>query len=189
MTPIDQTYDAVKSGSQSGFADWLRLVELPLRASLRSFATAVDVEAIMQEGLLRMWQLAPTLELEGCDASLRYALRLMRNLALAEARRLRRISPAELDELEKLPGASVDPDPLPDPALRRLIRKCIAQLPRRPREALLARLDDGGRRPDREIAEHLHMRRNTFFQNITRARRLMRECLERHGVTPEEITP
>ena len=33
---------------------------------------------------------------------------------------------------------------------------------------VLARLDDGGRVPDRDIAERLHMRRNTFFQHMIR---------------------
>jgi RNA polymerase sigma-70 factor (ECF subfamily) len=189
MTAIDQAYAAVRAGDPRGFEAWMRLVELPLRASLRSFAMAVDVEAIMQEGLLRMWQLAPTLALEGSDASLRYAARMMRNLALAEARRLRRVSATDLDDLERLSEQQIDPAPIPDPALRRLIRRCLDALPQRPRAALRARLESGGRLPDRALAEQLAMRLNTFHQNIGRARQLMRDCLQRHGVAPEEITP
>ena len=35
---------------------------------------------------------------------------------------------------------------------------------------------------DEVLAKELRMRRNTFLQNITRARKLVAECLERHGI-------
>ena len=40
-----------------------------------------------------------------------------------------------------------------------------------------------------DLATDLDMKLNTFLQNIGRARRLMAECLLRHGVTREELTP
>ena len=84
MTQVDTAFRAVSRGDHGAFARWVGLVEIPLRGSLRRFARQVDVEAIVQEGLLRMWRLASRVELEGEDASLRYALRLVRNLALRE---------------------------------------------------------------------------------------------------------
>lgn len=48
--------------------------------------------------------------------------------------------------------------------------------------ALAARLQSGGSVPDERLAERLGMRTNTFLQNVTRARRLLAECLRRRGV-------
>ena len=80
MTPIDQSFQRAQNGDPEGFTDWVRAVELPLRGTLRRFARHADVESIAQEGLLRMWRLAPTVKLEGDNASLRYAAVLVRNL-------------------------------------------------------------------------------------------------------------
>jgi RNA polymerase sigma-70 factor (ECF subfamily) len=186
VDPIDRAFDAVRRGDQAAFAAWLRLVELPLRDRLRSFAQAVDVEAVLQEGLLRMWQLAPRVRLEGHQASLRYAAHLTRNLALMETRHLGRMDRVDAERLAALPELRVEPSPPPDPALRRLIERCLDALPGRPREALRARIRDGAASPDRELAVALHMKLNTFLQNIVRARRQVADCLERHGVAREE---
>jgi DNA-directed RNA polymerase specialized sigma24 family protein len=100
-------------------------------------------------------------------------------------RRYRQDRFVNLDVLDGLPEGRIDPDP-PDPALARRLRECMERLPRRPREALWARVNEG-RLPDRQLADALRMKANTFFQNIVRARRLLRECLERRGVRLEEI--
>ena len=71
----------------------------------------------MQEGLLRMWKLAPTLELEGVNASLRFAHKVVRNLALMEARRLRRQVNTNPGEKENREPEPLDPSPPPDPIL------------------------------------------------------------------------
>jgi RNA polymerase sigma-70 factor (ECF subfamily) len=186
-TAIDRAFRGTQAGDANAFATWIRLTEGQLRRSLRPFATHVDIEAILQEGFLRVWKLAPDLRLTGPDASLRYAFRIIRNLAISEARRHKRLTPLELEALDRLPEASVNPDPLPDPALRRLILECIERLPRRPREALLARLAGSGLSPDRDLAAGLQMKLNTFLQNIVRARKLVADCLRRHGVTLEGV--
>ena len=66
--------------------------------------------------------------------------------------------------------------------LRRAIEECRQLLPRRPAAALQARLDGGGVEPDERLAEGLRMRRNTFLQNVTRARRFLADCLRRRGI-------
>jgi len=184
MTPIDQAFRRAQHGDPEGFTDWVRVVELPLRGSLRRFARHVDVESITQEGLLRMWRLAPTVKLEGEDASLRYAVVLVRNLALREIERNRIYVPEDPEGNEP----EVLPDPPPDPGLRRILIDCFGRLPRKPREALLARITRGGAEPDRTLADRLGMRPNTFLQNIVRARRHLARCLESHGVSPREYT-
>ncbi|MGI9333712.1 MAG: RNA polymerase sigma factor [Gammaproteobacteria bacterium] len=182
MTPVDRAFVLTQSASHEGFADWVRLCELPIRRGLRAYAAAVDVEAVLQEALLRMWRLAPTLELEGDDASLKFALRMAKNLALSEARR---VPFQSLDEHPELGISGSDPDPQPpvDPALRRIIQKCMQALPRRPYEALMKRFDC---KPDNALATELGLRKNTFLQHIVRARKLLAGCLERNGVDLEE---
>jgi len=184
MTHIDQFYLQTQEGRHDAFTSWVSLCEMPLRKSLRSFARVVDVESVLQEGLLRMWRLAPKLKLEGENASLRLALRIVRNLAISEARRLKRVDHLDPETLEQDPAAQVQPDSPPDPALRRAIEFCLKKLPRRPRETMLARLKG---LDDRTLAAELDMRVNTFLQNIVRARRLLRKCLEGKGVRLEEF--
>ena len=57
-------------------------------------------------------------------------------------------------------------------------RRCLDKLPRRPGEAMRARLRGG---PDGALARALGMRVNTFLQNIVRARKLLAKCLETYG--------
>lgn len=188
MTEADSLYRGTQAGDVEAFTAWVRLAEMPLRRSLRSFARRVDVEAVLQEGLLRMWMLAPSLELTGASASLRYAFVLVRRLALSEERRTSRRREVPLDDDTKVADLPVEAAPPPDPRLRAIILKCIQKLPVGPRTALLKRLEDDGT-PDRDRARALGMKPNTFFQNIVRARRSVRSCLEKNGVRKEEVLP
>ena len=191
MTPVDATWQEVRRGSEAGFRAWLPLVEPVLWRTLRSFAPAVDVEAIVQEALLRMWIIAPVQPLEGDNASLRFALRLARNLAIDEARRRGREVPPEADRTGGVddppdPPPAAEPAPPPDPLLRRAILACVGKLPPRPKAALRARLAAAGALPDRLLAGRLAMQLNTFLQNVTRARRLVEECLAASGIAVKE---
>ncbi len=162
----------IAAGDRSAFAGWLRTAEPAVRLSLRSFAERVDVEAVLQESLLRAWQCAPRVEPDGAEnVLLRFTLRVARNLAIDEARRFR-TAPAS-EELEPIHTPAV-----PDPWLRAHIERCRDELPAQPRRALDARIEADGE-PDAELAQRLRMRKNTFFQNLARARRLLAACLER----------
>jgi DNA-directed RNA polymerase specialized sigma24 family protein len=176
VSEVDGLYQHVQKGSREAFASWLALCGDGLRLSLEKFAPLVDVEAVLQEGLLRMWMLAPTVKLQGKDASLRYALRLVRNLAIDEVRRQRHELPVNPGDLDAQFG---NPGPSADPSVLQAIRECFGKLPRRPREALLARLRGGA---DRALADGLDMTINVFLQNIVRARRFMKDCLRLAGV-------
>ena len=70
----------------------------------------------------------------------------------------------------------------PDPLLRKAIEECRKALPGKPAAALLARIESAGAEPDALLAERLQMKLNTFLQNVTRARKLLAECLGRRGV-------
>ncbi len=184
---LEELFLVARSGEPDAFAEWMGMVEIPLRHSLRRFARAVDVEVVVQETLARMWLVVndPHRVLEGEHASLKFALRVARNVALEEIRRCRHDRFVDLEDLQDLPGGSYDPEPC-DPALGRAIAECIESLPAQPRRALTARLDGGGL-PDRDLAHGLRMTLNTFLQNIVRARRSLAKCLEGRGVRLGEI--
>lgn len=183
---------AIAQRDADAFGRWLAGAEAPLRAGLRRFAAQVDVEAVLQEALLRVWQVAPKVTLDGRpDALLRLAFRVARNLAVDEARRAGFRATLGEDDLVRLLDAragDVAPE-APDPLLRRLIAGCREKLGKQPRAALDARLHAGGSEPDADLAAALGMKLNTFLQNVGRARKALAECLRRGGVALPEHVP
>ena len=185
MTPVDDLWERARDGSVDAFGDWMGCVERPIRRSLARYAPLVDAEGIVQEALLRMWHLAQdhSRTLEGENASLRWALALARNLARNEARKTKRH-----EELLNLP---VDDEPVldhgSDPLLMKRIRECIGKLTGQLRRAFDLRLQLGAQVADAQLAQIARMTRNTFLQNVTRARRQVVKCLEAAGVTREEL--
>jgi RNA polymerase sigma-70 factor (ECF subfamily) len=183
MDDLDQHLSAIAAGESDGFARWLAGAERPIRASLRSFAVRLDTEAILQEALLRVWQVAPRLIPDGrSNALLRFGIRIARNLALSELRRAR-VDPCELEELEREAERGGYSEPIqPDPLLRQWIEECRRQLPKKPALALELRLEAAGDEPDSSLAERAGMKLNTFLQNFGRARKLLAACLGARGV-------
>ncbi len=172
---LDFHIAAIVAGDASAFGHWLAGAEARVRDSLRSFAAVLDVEAVLQEALLRVWQVAPRFVPDGKPNGLvRLAIRIARNLAVSE---LRRTKAQPTDELDDVAEVTIAP---PDPLLRAAIADCRDKLPPKPREALEARLTGGA---DDELATALNMRLNTFLQNFTRARQLLADCLGKRGIT------
>ena len=181
MNDLDSFLPAIQDGDANAFALWLAGAELPLWRSLRRFASSVDTEAVTQEALLRVWQVAHRCESDGRPNSLlRLAIRIAHNLSISEIRRSGRRPPSGDDDGNREP---VDPGVPPDPLLRRRIEECFGKLPRKPHAALLARICSAGGAPDAVLADTLEMRPNTFLQNIVRARSLLKDCLHRFGIT------
>jgi RNA polymerase sigma-70 factor (ECF subfamily) len=186
-TDTDEHLAAIAAGDADAFGRWVAGVESRLRESLRSFAAQVDVEAVVQECLLRVWQVAERHEPDGRPESLlRLAVRIARNLALDEVRRAR-LEPVDDGGLERAMAAAVAPPPAldalaSDPFLRQALSECRDALRGKPAEAFTARLAAGGCEPDEVLAARLGMRPNTFLQNFTRARKALAECLERRNV-------
>ncbi len=177
---LDVHLPAIGAGDAAAFARWLAGAESPLRGALRSFARHCDTEGVVQETLLRVWQLAPTVVVDGKpNALLRFAHRIAKNLCIDEARRLKQV-PLDEAALATLPA---DDPALPDPLLRELIARCRDQLPGKPALALALRLGDGGASSDVVLAERAGQTLNTFLQNFTRARKLLLDCLGKHQVT------
>jgi RNA polymerase sigma-70 factor (ECF subfamily) len=185
MTDTDEHLPAIAAGDEKAFAAWLAGGERRVRLSLRGFAAHVDTEAVLQETLLRVWQVAPRVKTDGRpDTLVRLAIRIGRNLAVSELRRAR-LRPVEIEDLERA-AAAIDgvppPDRAGDPFLRQVIVECRSRLPSKPALALEARLESAGSERDAVLAARVGMRPNTFLQNITRARRLLAECLRRRGI-------
>ncbi len=178
MTDSDFLHAQIAAGDADAFGQWLAAAEPRVRGSLASFARVVDTEAVLQEALVRVWQVAPRFTPDGQpDSLIRFAVRIARNLAVSELRRTR----ARAIEAEDLDEGVVDA-PVPDPMLRQAIVDCRDKLPTKPRMVLDARLEAAGGRDDTELAEGLGMRLNTFLQNFTRARQLLADCLGKRGI-------
>lgn len=178
MTDSDFLHPQIAAGDADAFGQWLAAAEPRVRGSLASFARVVDAEAVLQEALVRVWQVAPRFTPDGQpDSLIRFAVRIARNLAVSELRRTkaRAVEAADLDE-------GIVDVPVPDPMLRQAIADCRDKLPTKPRMVLDARLEAAGGRDDAELAGGLGMRLNTFLQNFTRARQLLAECLGKRGI-------
>jgi RNA polymerase sigma-70 factor (ECF subfamily) len=183
MMNLDVHLTAIVAGDADAFARWLAGAEMPVRLSLASFAAVVDVEAVLQEALLRVWQVAPRFEPDGNpNGLLRFGVRIARNLAVSELRRTktRPVEPADLEDHREVRASE------PDPMLRRAIIECRDKLPAKPREVLDARLRSAGSDDDVTLAEALGMRLNTFLQNFSRARKLLAECLGKRGIAVDQ---
>jgi DNA-directed RNA polymerase specialized sigma24 family protein len=182
---LDVHLPAILTGDTRAFGRWMAGAEGTIRDTLRSFATVIDVEAILQEALLRVWQVATRFVPDGKpNGLLRLGIRIARNLAISEVRRTKSRPVPEAD-LERALMMEEQADATPDPLLRDVLERCRDKLPEKPRLALDVRLSfesrEGGR-DDISLAAQVGMRVNTFLQNFTRARRLLAECLKKNGV-------
>jgi DNA-directed RNA polymerase specialized sigma24 family protein len=186
LVDLDAHLPAIVAGDADAFGRWMSLAERTLRDSLRPYAAATDTEAVLQESLLRLWQIAPRFEPDGRpNGLLRLGIRVARNLAVSELRR-NRTRPTEEVDLEQLLALAETAGPAsPDPLLRSLIEVCRGLLPEKPGRALAERLSSAGGEPDELLAERLGMRLNTFLQNFTRARKMLADCLRERGYDVE----
>ncbi len=114
-------------------------------------------------------------------ALLRFTMTTARNVAVTE---LRRASPTreQLDALERELAQAPGGQPVtPDPLLRRALEACRDKLPPQPQKAMAQRLESVGH-ADASLAARAGMSLNTFLQNVTRARKLLAECLRLAGI-------
>ena len=79
MTDLDVYLPGIVGGNTTMFGAWMIGAEPTVRATLRSFAASIDVEAVLQESLLRVWQVAGRFEPDGRpNGLLRFAIRIAR---------------------------------------------------------------------------------------------------------------
>ena len=185
---LDAHLPAILTGDTRAFGRWMAGAEGTLRDSLRSFASVLDVESVLQEALLRVWQVAPRFVADGRpNGLLRLGIRIARNLAVSELRRTKS-RPVPEDDLEHALAMAEQADAgdrTPDPLLRDVLARCHERLPEKPRQVIDIRLSSEGGVSDDELASLVGMRVNTFLQNFTRARRMLADCLKKHGILVE----
>jgi DNA-directed RNA polymerase specialized sigma24 family protein len=183
---LDVHLHGILDRDTSAFARWMSGAEPAIRESLRSFARVVDVEAVLQEALLRVWNVAPRFVPDGApNGLLRLGVRIARNLAISEVRRTKARPVEDFDRIMEESSAIEARPEEPDPLLRQVIAKCYELLPDQPKRVLGLRLASS-RASDGVSAETLGMRLNTFLQNFGRARKLLGECLRKNGVAVDE---
>ncbi len=180
----DELLPLIAAGDARAFGQWVAGCEHPLRVSLKRYAASVDTEAVLQEALLRVWQVAPKFVPDGRpDALLRFAQVTARNVALSE---IRRLGTKPVEEVGEVAIAAASPDPL----LRAAVKDCRDKLPGKPKLALDQRLESAGSDDDHVLAERIGMKLNTFLQNFTRARKLLADCLKKQGIDLDtEMSP
>ncbi|MGC4093312.1 MAG: sigma-70 family RNA polymerase sigma factor [Polyangiaceae bacterium] len=175
----DALLPAIAAGDVQAFASWLAHGEPRIRLSLKRFARHVDTEAVLQETLLRLWRVAPRVQVDPRgDSLVRLGVQIARNLAVDHLRRARRLEQVRTEPKDEEGAEAVFSDPM----LREVIQHCVEQLPKQPAAALRCRLDSRGSEPDEVLAERVDMRLNTFLKNFGRARQFLLECLGRAGV-------
>jgi RNA polymerase sigma-70 factor (ECF subfamily) len=179
----DALLPAIAAGDVQAFAVWLRHGEPRIRLSLKRFARAVDTEAVLQETLLRLWQVAPRVSLDDKgDALARLGVQIAHNLAVDHVRRDRRLAQQQRQELLALQAEPASTTSESDPLLQQQVRECVERLPKQPAAALLSRIENQGGDADETLAARLGMQLNTFLKNFGRARQLLLECLHGRGV-------
>ena len=173
-------WQAIGRRDEVAFTRWLARCEIRLRRSLRRFARVVDVEAVLQDTAIQIWEhdavkITPTGRTEFL---LRWAYVVARNKALNVVKRAGRQVPLEMH-------SDLEPSAMQahgDPLLRNRIHRCLQQLLPHFRCVLDARLKDEGQHPDRELAGSLGVSFDAFRQNLARGRRALEGCLKTHGI-------
>jgi RNA polymerase sigma factor (sigma-70 family) len=170
---------AIVARDQDAFSHWFARCEIKLRRSLRSFAQVTDVEAVVQDTALRVWQRASTIRPDGRpECILRWAVTVALNAARNEAKR----SGHQLPLGPTVEGLAHSTTNMPDPVLRVRIQSCRERLGATPRLVLDAQLTDAGQHSSRELAMTLGMTADAVRQNLVRARRALQRCLRTFGI-------
>ncbi len=170
---------AIADGDKEAFCRWFARCEIPLKRSLRSFAQAVDVEAVVQETGLKLWKDPSRITPDGRTGFLlRWGITVARNEARNYVKRTGR--QVALEEHPEVAGATVNM--AGDPILRARIRQCLEHLQTHQQRAFQARLDDGGKRADRDLAASIGMSFDVFRQNMTRGRKALVKCLSSFNI-------
>src|SRR5262249_14550639 len=120
MTNLDEHLPRILAGDLEAFGRWVAGAEPSLRGALYRFAAVVDVEAVVQETLLRTWQVAPQFRSEGDPNALLGMPRRIAKTPAIDLPRRHRADPAELAALAE-DATRYDVPSAPDPFLRRIV--------------------------------------------------------------------
>jgi DNA-directed RNA polymerase specialized sigma24 family protein len=168
---------AIAGRDAAAFTRWFARCEIPLKRSLQIFAALVDVESVAQDVAFKVWQHASTIRPDGRTG---FLLRWAKTVGLNDARsKLRRPGdrPGQrIPLIDEDDFGSTSPKPR-DPFFLERVRRCLERLQPHQQRAFVARVSDGGVRPDRELATSIEMGFDAFRQNLTRGRKALMQCL------------
>ena len=180
-------WEAIVRRDEDVFKRWLERCQIHLRLSLRSFAAVVDVEVVVQETAIRVWERASTIVPDGRPAFLaRWAVTVARNKARNEIKRAEHEVP--LEEPPDRPDTQIVRAGI-DPFLRARLHACRERLPAALRRVIDVILADGGERSARECATASRMSYDAFRQNLARGRRALEACLREYGIEVRKYLP
>jgi DNA-directed RNA polymerase specialized sigma24 family protein len=167
---------AIAGRDAAAFTRWFARCEILLKRSLQSFAELVDVESVVQDTGFNVWQHASRITPDGRPG---FLLRWSRTVALNDARTKIRRADHRPDRWEPLTEEEVDKriPPPPDSFFLERVRRCLERLQPHQRRAFMARVDDLGARPDRELATSIDMGFDAFRKNLSRGRKALVQCL------------
>ena len=177
-------WQAIVRRDEDAFKRWLERILIDLRLSLQRFAKIVDVEVVVQETAILVWERTSTIVPDGRPAFLlRWAIRVARNKALNDVKRAQRDVPLhEPSERSETQSGRAGADPF----LRARIHSCHERLPTALRRVIDMILADGGQQSARESATAGGMSYDAFRQNLARGRRALVNCLKEHGIDIRE---
>ena len=183
------------SGSTSegvGMCPGFEELAMPLFASLYNFARWIahdphDAEDLVQETYMKALRAFASFRL---DSSLRaWMFKILKNTYLNSCSRLERRITVDIDPAEDVAEFAIEYE-TPDTILAKcldvdLLQRAIAELPEHSREVLL--LCDVEDMSYQEIAEALSIPIGTVMSRLSRARKVLRETLQRSAVSVESL--
>lgn len=195
---------AIVARDGDAFRKWFSRCEIRLRVALASFATLVDVEAVVQRAAMLVWQRAVLIRPDGQhaiepdgdeDFLYRFAVTVAKNDARSQLRRTERYRQDSLGgpanhagESGREQGIEVlgEDRRLSDPMLRARIEDCLKRLREGLRAAIQARVTDRAGHSDKALAAAMGINYDRFRKHLQRGRESVERCLKSHGIDVRE---
>lgn len=176
----DELLAAAAGGERDAFR---RIVERNgprmLALAQRVTGNANDADEIVQEAFLKIWKAAPQWRADGHAQLSTWLYRVVLNAAID---RLRRPSPASLDEVDEVADCSAGGfERVIEGERRRFVSQALQELPERQRTALI--LCYFAEVTGEEAAQVLAVTRSALDALLVRGRRALRQKLLERGIT------
>ncbi|MGP1352560.1 MAG: RNA polymerase sigma factor [Parasphingopyxis sp.] len=182
--PTDHALMArVRDGDAVAFGALVeRHTPLIYRVACRLLGDGHEAEDVVQETFTRLWKNAPQWHPSGGGLGA-WLRRVGMNLCFDRLRKTKRIAPEALPEAPD-DGPAADETMVSD-EIGKTVDKCLRELPERQAAALVLSYYEG--LSNIESAETLEMNVKALESLLVRARRKMRELLEREGVLAADV--
>lgn len=163
--------------------DLLPLKDKLFRLALRITLDRPEAEDVVEDVLVRTWELRLTAELQNVDNLEAYCLTMTRNLAIDRSRRKSALHLSlDDEENESLVLNHVDTAPLPDQQMEhadqlKWVGELFGQLPEKQRSVM--QLRDIEEHSYAEIADMLHITESDVKVTLFRARQALKQLIQK----------